>query len=130
MAGLVSFHGVAERVRSLTPKPDIAAVMARVEEILDSSITGVHIGAPLRGDDELDGLFNLSTIDFEKLRKAIKGGRSRSKAAALRIGIERKLRAMVRVNPLRQELLEKFEALVSDYNCRNKERGTAAQGPL
>lgn len=111
---------LAERVRSLTPRPDISTVMARVEEILDSAVTGVHIAAPLRTDDELDQLFDLSKIDFEKLRKAIKGNRARSKVAALRIGIERKLRAMVRLNPLRQELLEKFETLVAEYNAGTK----------
>jgi type I restriction enzyme, R subunit len=111
---------LAERVRSLTPKPDISVVMARVEEVLDSAVTGVHISAPLRTDGELDQLFDLSRIDFEKLRNALKGNRSRSKAAALRIGVERKLRAMVRVNPLRQQLMEKFETLIAEYNAGTK----------
>ena len=106
---------LAERIRSLMPKADITAVRNQIEALLDRSIAGVRITAPIR--DDLDGLFNLSRIDFEKLAKLLKGGRTRSKVQALRTGIERKLADMVRQNPARTILLERFQKMIDEYNA-------------
>jgi len=106
---------LAERIRSLMPKADITVVRSQIEGLLDRSIAGVRIAAPIR--DHLDGLFNLSRIDFEKLAKLLKGGRTRSKVQALRTGIERKLADMVRQNPARMVLLERFQEMIDEYNA-------------
>jgi type I restriction enzyme R subunit len=106
---------LAERILSLMPKPDITAVRSEIEALLDRSIAGIRIKAPIR--DDLDQLFDLSRIDFEKLAILLKGGRTRSKLQALRTGIERKLADMVRQNPARTVLLERFQKMVDEYNA-------------
>ncbi|HEY2708605.1 MAG TPA: type I restriction endonuclease subunit R [Caulobacteraceae bacterium] len=110
---------IAERMRMLVGRPEVSAVQARIEALLDQSITGVAINAPIRdADDGMEGLFDLSAIDFEKLKALIgKPGAKRNRAQALRRAVAEHLAKMVAANPMRARLLEKFQKLIADYNA-------------
>jgi type I restriction enzyme, R subunit len=116
-----SLQAIAERMRSLTERPDVDAVQAQIEALLDASITGVAIFAPIRDEHELDGLFDLSAIDFEKLREKLGiGGEARTRAQRLRTAVARQLQQMTAENPMRARLVEKFQKLVAEYNAGSK----------
>ena len=109
---------IAERIRRLTKRPDISDVSARIEELLDSSIAGVEITAPIRLDADTDGLFDLSRLDIEKLRAMFAvGNRQKTETQQLRRAVEARVEAMAARNPSRRSLVERFEALIEQYNA-------------
>lgn len=109
---------IAERIRSLTERPDIDDVSRRIEALLDASIAGVAISAPIREDGETTGLFDLSRIDIERLRAMFAtGNRQRTDTQRLRRAVEDRLQEMAARNPTRRTLVERFEALVAQYNA-------------
>ncbi len=107
---------VAERIRSMIGKPDISAIMGQVEQLLDESISGVSIKAPIRAAGETEGLFDLSTINFSKLQKVIAGPNKKTTAEQLRASVEAKVKAMAAVNPTRIGLIERLEKMIEEYN--------------
>jgi type I restriction enzyme, R subunit len=107
---------VAERIRALLGKPDLSAITGQIEQLLDSSISGVTITAPIREDGDTEGLFDLSTIDFDKLRKVLGLDNKKTSAEKLRVSAQQKVRAMAAANPTRLELVERLEKMIEEYN--------------
>ncbi|MBY6045285.1 type I restriction endonuclease subunit R [Phaeobacter italicus] len=102
---------LAERIRSLMPKPDISAVMQDVEDLLDRSVAPIPYATP----DETEVL-DISQIDFDKLREKFDTGKKRTEAERLRALLSQKLTAMVARNPTRADFLERFQKLIDGYN--------------
>jgi type I restriction enzyme, R subunit len=109
-------HVIAEKVRTLRRK-DVSHVVGRIEALLDDAIAGVDITAPIRGKDETEGLFDLSRIDFEKLKAQFETGRKRTEAQRLRAAVERKLGELAAQNPTRTHLVERFRKMIAEYNA-------------
>ena len=110
---------LAQKIRSLTPPPDISEVMGQVEELLDRSIASE--GYEIRESPEsYDQLIDLSLVDFEKLRKKFSSSRKRTEAEKLRAMIERQLQEMVVRNRGRVDYLEKFQEMIDEYNAGSK----------
>ncbi len=116
-ADMAVFHVLADRLRALTPKPDVSAVMGEIDALLDESIIGHAIKAPIRAPDDLTGLFDLRAIDFDKLSAAFRRGQQKTRAQLLRAQVEAKLTDMVRRNPTRADMLEKFQSMIDEYNA-------------
>ena len=116
MAVLVSY--LAAKIRAETGQPDISAVMDDVEELLNDSIAteGYHIGPAAKPE----ALINLSEIDFKGLQEKFQQGHKHTEAQKLRRLLESKLGDMVRQNPARVDLAEKFQALIDAYNAGSK----------
>jgi type I restriction enzyme R subunit len=110
-ADVVLISVLAERIRSLMPKPDISAIMQDVEELLDRSVAPIPYETP--DDPET---VDISQIDFEKLRAAFNTGKQRTEAERLRALLSQKLTAMVSVNPTRADFLDRFQKLIDSYN--------------
>ena len=110
---------LAEKIRSLTPAPDISEVMGKVEELLDASIAaeGYIIHDVPEGEEPL---IDLSQIDFDKLQEKFKTARKRTEAEKLRSLIEGKLQSMVKLNKSRMDFLERFQELIAAYNAGSK----------
>lgn len=109
---------IAERMRSLMKRPDISAVASKIEVLLDSSIAGVEITAPIRENGDTDGLFDLSGLDTEKLRQMfLKDNRQRTETQRLRKAVESRLEEMTARNPTRRSLVDRFEKLIAEYNA-------------
>ena len=114
-AEMAVLHVLANRLRSLTKPADITAIMGDIETLLDESIVGHAIRAPIT--DDLTSLFDLRAIDFEKLSAAFRKGQQRTQAQLLRAKVEERLGDMIRRNPTRADLLEKFQTMIAEYNA-------------
>jgi type I restriction enzyme, R subunit len=67
--------------------------------------------------DDFTGLFDLRAIDFERLSAAFRKGQKRTRVQLLRAKVEQQLGDMVRRNPTRADLLERFQAMIAEYNA-------------
>lgn len=107
---------IAEKIRSLNPDPDINEFMAKVEELLDSSVAaeGYVIPKPSQGDRER--IIDLSKIDFDALKVRFEKARKRTEVEKLRALIERKLHYLVRANKSRMNFQQRFQEMIDDYN--------------
>ncbi len=114
-ADIAVLHVVAERLRSLTKRADVSGVLDDIETLLDESIIGHAIRAPIT--DDFSGLFDLRAIDFEKLSAAFRKGQKRTKVQLLRAQVEQRLGDMIRRNPTRADLLDRFQAMIAEYNA-------------
>jgi len=109
---------IAQKIKNLSPPPDISQVMEDVEELLDKSIAteGYVIHDPAVAYDK-DHLIDLSNIDFEALAEKFKVGRKRTLNERLKGSIAQKLMVMVRKNRTRMNYLERFQKMIEDYNA-------------
>ncbi len=110
-ADAVLISVLAERIRSLMPKPDISAIMQDVEDLLDRSVAPIPYETP-----EDPEVIDISQIDFEKLRAKFDTGKKRTEAERLRALLSQKLTAMVARNPTRADFLDRFQKLIDGYN--------------
>src|SRR5665213_784848 len=88
--------------------------MGRIEQLLDESVAAHEYLIP---DSEAEALFDLGAVDWEGLQDAFKEGRPRTAAQRLRSLLSARITALVRLNPARVDLVERFEKLVADYNA-------------
>src|SRR4029077_3026718 len=66
---------------------------------------------------EVNALFDLAAVDWAVLEEAFQQGRPRTAAQRLRSLLSARITALVRLNPMRVDLVERFEKLVADYNA-------------
>lgn len=110
-ADAVLISVLADRIRSLMPKPDISAIMQDVEDLLDRSVAPIPYEPPSAPE-----IIDISQIDFEQLRANFESGKKRTEAERLRALVSQKLTAMVAQNPTRADFLERFQKLIDGYN--------------
>lgn len=114
-------HVMAEKVRALREDPakkaKVQQVADAIEALLDEAIMGIEISAPVRDGGDTEGLFDLSRIDFDKLRERFSQGQKRTQTQKLRTAIERKLEELAAQNPTRSSLVERFQELIAEYNA-------------
>lgn len=109
---------IALKIRALTPAADISGVMAGVEDLLDRSIATE--GYLIREQEDAYGqkhLIDLSTIDFEALAEKFRTGRRQTLNEQLKGSVAEKLMVMVRMNRSRIDYLERFQAMIDEYNA-------------
>jgi len=106
------FKTLAHKIRSLVSDVEISDVQGEVEELLDRSIeTKDYVIKTL-----VDAKIDLSKIDFDALKKKFIKSRKHIEAEKLKNAISQKLTAMLRLNKSRVSFLEKFQALLTEYN--------------
>ncbi|WP_376694553.1 type I restriction endonuclease subunit R [Wenzhouxiangella sp. EGI_FJ10409] len=105
---------IAQRIKALEPEADISDVMRQVDELLDESVAPVPY---VIQDEDDEPLFDLSRIDFEKLKAKFAKGKKRTEAEKLRALLNQKLGKMVATNPTRIDLMAKLEKLIQKYNA-------------
>jgi type I restriction enzyme R subunit len=110
------FAVVALAIRNHLGPPDISSISARIEALLDETIQGITISAPVRVDGDIEGLADLSAINFEKLAKAFTRA-PRTTVEAIRAKATETVQAMVAANPTRADLIAKLEKLIDAYNA-------------
>lgn len=104
---------IAQKIKALAPPVDILDVMQQVEELLDRSIAPVPY---IIKEDDDQPLYDLSQIDFEKLKEKFNQGRKRTEAEKLRALLSMKLETMLTENPTRKDFMVKFQKLIDAYN--------------
>ena len=108
---------IAEMIRSETPPADISLVMDQVEDLLDRSIaTEGYIIRKTASAFEDGHWIDLSEIDFDKLSEKFSKGRKRTINERLKGSVARKVMEMVKLNRTRLDYLEKFQAMIDEYN--------------
>jgi type I restriction enzyme R subunit len=105
---------LSDGINAYTERPDISGVMGRVEQLLDESIAAREYVIP---DSETKALFDLAAVDWATIQDAFNGGRPRTAAQRLRSLLSARIAALVRLNPMRVDLVERFEKLVAEYNA-------------
>jgi type I restriction enzyme R subunit len=105
---------IADGIAAATERPEIGGVMGRIEQLLDESVAADEYLIPAA---DADALFDLAAVDWDNVQEAFKKGRPRTAAQRLRSLLAAKLAALVRLNPARVDLVERFEKLVADYNA-------------
>ena len=105
---------LADAIAEYTERPDVSAVLGRVEQLLDESVAANEYLIP---ESDADALFDLAAVDWEGLEEAFKQGRPRTAAQRLRSLLSAQIAALIRLNPMRVDLVERFEKLVADYNA-------------
>ena len=105
---------LADAIAEYTERPDVSGVLGRVEQLLDESVAANEYLIPA---SDADALFDLAAVDWNGLEEAFKQGRPRTAVQRLRSLLSAQIAAMVRLNPMRADLVERFEKLVADYNA-------------
>ena len=108
---------LADGIASYTERPDVSGVLGRVEQLLDESVAAEEYLIP---KSEAEALFDLAAVDWQGLEEAFKQGRPRTAAERLRSLLSARITALVRLNPVRVDLVERFENLVVEYNEGSK----------
>jgi type I restriction enzyme R subunit len=115
---MVALQVIAQTVCSLAQpeQKDISAVVAEIERLIDDAISGVAIRAPVPTGNDLKKLFDLSSMDFDKLADLFRQGSKKTATEVLRGQAERKARDLASRNPTRLSLLERLQALIDRCN--------------
>lgn len=117
---------IADHIRNdVLQTGDISGVRDAVSDLLDDAIittSTYRIGetestSTLGEAPSAGGLVDLSGIDFAALRERFEAGRKHTAAEQLKGKLGRKLARMVRLNRTRMNYLERFQALVDEYNA-------------
>src|SRR5438132_11244002 len=111
------FATLAARIRLLTRKPDITAVMGDVEKLVGSSIATKDYIIRESATYDTSRQVDLSKIDFDALRAKFATGYKHTEVEKLRGAIESKLDSMVKRNKSRTNYQEKFQRLIDEYNA-------------
>ncbi len=98
-------------------KADITEIMRELQAVVDEAIDTTD-----RSDRDATKPFDISKIDFEKLRAEFATTPNRnSTVQRLKAAIEDRLRRMLARNPLRTDFQRRYEEIVAAYN-REKDR--------
>ncbi len=96
---------------------DLSDIMKQLHEVIDESIT-VASG---RGK-ESNKPYDISKIDFNRLRAEFEHAKNRNTTVqSLKSVIEKKLKRLIKKNPIRTDFQEHFEKIVDEYN-KEKDR--------
>jgi hypothetical protein len=117
---MIALQVIAERIRAITqrdPSKNLLAAIAEIERLIDEAISGAAIRAPVSSGEDLKQLFDLSTIDFERLALLFAQGQKKTAAETLRWMTEVRARGFVGRNPTRADFLERLNNLIDRYNA-------------
>lgn len=118
-ATIAAVRSVAARIAEVSRPPgaDIAELSDAVEELLDRSVGAEEyvIRAAAEGSQP-DPLIDLSKIDFDTLAATF-AGRKRAETDRLAALLKQRSTSAARRNPTRQDLVEKIEDLIAQYNA-------------
>jgi type I restriction enzyme R subunit len=100
-------------------RADISAIIRQLHQVVDEAIEGRD-----SGPDGVSGTYDISAIDFERLRSEFaRSPRKHTLTQDLRQAVEQRLRRLLLQNPLRTDFQQHYEQIVSEYN-REKDRAT------
>jgi type I restriction enzyme, R subunit len=119
-ADMIVLKVVAEMIRTMTwkqPGKSALAAIAEIERLIGAAISGAAISAPLPTGEDMERLFDLSSLDFTRLAELFTGGAMKTATEILRGQMEVRAQALARRNPSRIDLLERLNDLIDRYNA-------------
>lgn len=109
------FNGIEAIYDQLNQKvktADIIEIMLQLQTVVNESVFINEVAEP-----KLEEYIDLSNLDFDKLKAAFaKVNRKNTLVFDLQQAIEKKLKQMVKENPLRLEFYEKYKEIIEEYN--------------
>lgn len=108
------FRAIQKKIYSLSPEVDITEIKEKLESLLDDSIGVIDINK--EKEKYFKNKFDLSKIDFDKIRRRFFEGKKHIEAEKLKNAVSRKINLMAMLNKSRKEFLEKFQKLIEEYN--------------
>ena len=105
---------LADAIAEYTERPGLSGVLGQVEQLLDDSVAANEYLIPKATPTHCSTSAR-STGTASKKRS--RQGRPRTAAQRLRSLLSAQIAALVRLNPMRVDLVERFEKLVADYNA-------------
>jgi len=111
---------VAEMIRTMTrkqPSKAALAAIAEIERLVGEAISGAAIEAPIPTGEDMTRLFDLSTLDFERLAELFARGERKTAAEILRGQVQERAQTLANRNPARVDLLERLNDLIDRYNA-------------
>jgi type I restriction enzyme R subunit len=93
-----------------------------VQELLDDSVAAnpyiIHERRSIYdADDSLAGRIDLNAIDWEALSERFTAGKRHTEVERLRALVKAKVEELARLNPTRDDWLERFQELIEEYNA-------------
>ena len=106
-----AIEAIYDQLNQKVKTADITEIMMQLQEVVDESIFIKEVAEPEQ--DYID----LSNLDFDKLKAAFqKIKRKNTFVFDLQKAIEKKLKQMVKENPLRLEFYENYKEIIDEYN--------------
>jgi type I restriction enzyme, R subunit len=110
---------IYKSLRGDMEKADISDIIRELHKIIDESI-----GAGVPNEDEEDKRYDISKIDFERLRKEFEQSPARNTTVqSLKEIIDKRLKQMLMQNPTRTDFQKHYEEIIDGYNSE-KDRVT------
>lgn len=101
---------------------DISAMLRELADVVDGA---VQFDAPKMAEPTREP-YDLSKTDFERLQQEFARAQQQQEAFDLKERIEQRLAALLRANPGRVDLYEKYQRIIRDYN-REKDAAEIAR---
>ena len=114
-------EAIYQKLEERRDTADVTELLKELHRIVNEAIRAAEPGG-----DQMDAkLFDMSTIDLEKLRDefAKKVKRKASALEDIRQVVEKKLAQMLARNPQRMDYYKRYSEIIADYNC-DKDRVT------
>ena len=91
---------------------DISAMLRELHDVVDDAVQfdAPKVAEPTRAP------YDISRINFERLQQEFARAEQQAKTYDLKEKIEARLAAMLRANPARVDLYEKYQRIIRDYN--------------
>jgi len=114
-------EAIYKKLQERRDTADITEVLKELHRIVNQAIAASGPG----GDQEASKTYDLSKIDFDRLRQEFEKKVKRKNTALKEIRdiVEAKLQAMLARNPERMDFYKRYQEIVADYN-REKDRVT------
>ncbi len=116
-----NIEAIYKKLQERRDMADVTDVLKELHRIVNQAIDANDPG----GDQTTSRAYDLSKIDFEKLRNefAKKVRRKKTALQDIREVIEAKLKAMLAKNPQRMDFYKRYQEIIADYN-HEKDRVT------
>jgi type I restriction enzyme R subunit len=108
-----AFEIINKRLKDDKKKKDLSAYLFELQKVIDDTIT---VETETTTTDE-GKIYDISKIDFERLKEEFKKSeRKNTTVQALKEVIEKRVEMMLKRNPSRKNLYERFQKIVDEYN--------------
>jgi type I restriction enzyme R subunit len=108
-----AFEIISKRLKDDKKKKDLSAYLFELQKVIDDTIT-VETETAIAEDGKI---YDISQIDFERLKEEFKKSeRKNTTVQALKEVIEKRVEMMLKRNPSRKNLYERFQKIVDEYN--------------
>jgi type I restriction enzyme R subunit len=111
-----ALSAIYNKLQDARTTPDISALLQSLYEVVDTALT-TDGQPPAPGIKQAVARYDLSKIDFARLRAEFE--KTPHKAVAilnLQEQLEQRLAAMVKANPTRVDLYQRYQQIVAEYN--------------